>query len=304
MYLPFMPFAIERFRLHDYDLIISNSHAVAKGVLTAPHQLHICYAPARNLKYAYEDRDFYPHGKISGFIQDILLTFIRMWDHVATRRPNLTITLSRYVRDWYRVKHGIDSVVIYPPVDVCKFGGKYREDKDEYYITVGRLEPYKNMHLVVQAMTLLNKKLLVVGTGTEMERLKKMAGPTIEFLGYQNSDEVAALVSRAKVFVFASREDFGIAPVEAQACGTPVIAYGQGGVLETICGLDQERPTGYFFYEQTVDSLVDTIQEFEKNEARIRSSACRDNAQRFSAEVFCEKFKNYVLSSWEKFKNG
>lgn len=301
MYLPFMPFAVERFRLHEYDVVISNSHAVAKGVLTAPHQLHICYAPARNLKYAYEDRDFYPHGKIKGFIQDILLTFIRMWDHVASKRPNVMITLSKYVQDWYRIKHQVDSSVIYPPVDVTRFSAKYTETKDDYYITVGRLEPYKHTHIIVEAMSRLKRRLIVVGTGSEMERLKKIAGPTIEFAGYLSSERVSELISRARAFIFASREDFGIAPVEAQACGTPVIAYAQGGAIETIASGDTGRPTGHFFTEQTADKLVLAVEEFEKAGAHILPQACREKAAQFSSEIFCQKFSETVQTSWRNF---
>ncbi len=293
-YLPFMPMAVERFDLTPYDLIISNSHAVAKGVLTTPQQLHVSYLCARNLKYAYEDRFLYPAGWLTQFLQDALLSRIRIWDSIASRRPDATVALSRYVRDWQMHRHGVSCEVIHPPVDVSFFSRHFRKEKEEYYVTVSRLEPYKRVDLIVSAFNELGKRLLVIGSGTQEKSLRRMASGNIEFLGYQNSEKVADAVSHAKAFVFASREDFGIAPLEAQACGTAVIAFGEGGTLETIQDLGTPFPTGLFFREPTPLSLVEAVRSFEKEQRRIIPEACRTNAERFSPEKFRLAFKTYV----------
>ena len=184
LYLPLMPLAVERFDLSDYDIVISSSHAVAKGVITSPDQLHICYLQARNLKYAYEDRFFYPRKTVSGFAQDFFLSKIRVWDGVASKRPDFTISNSRYVSDWHLHRHGIRSAVIHPPVDVGHFSKHFQTDKDEYYVTVGRLEPYKRVDLMVKAFDLLGLRLVVVGSGTMSGTLERMAQDNIEFVGH------------------------------------------------------------------------------------------------------------------------
>jgi glycosyltransferase involved in cell wall biosynthesis len=299
-FLPLMPAAIERFDFSGFDLVLSSSAAIARGVLTTPDQLHVCYLQARNLKYAYEDRSSYSGGRLRRLVEDLFLTRIRMWDSVAATRPDRTIANSRYVSTWYQHRHGVRSDVIYPPVDTELFARFYSEAKDDYFVTVGRLEPYKRMDLVVQAFNQLPAKLIVVGEGTQLTPLRRLAKSNIEFAGYCGHERVAQLVSRARAFVFAAREDFGIAPLEAQACGTPVIAYVRGGVAETIDGLEAPIPTGVFFPEQTAGSLLQAIKDFERNGSRITPDACRQNAQRFAPRRFREELDRYVQTELQR----
>ena len=302
-YLPLMPLAAERFDLSDYDLIISSSHAVAKGVITSPDQLHICYLQARNLKYAYEDRFFYPRSAVSGFVQDFFLSKIRVWDGIASKRPDFTIANSYYVSDWHLHRHGVRSSVIHPPVDVEHFSGYFQRAKDEFYVTVGRLEPYKRVDLIVDAFDSLGLPLTVIGDGSMLEPLKRRASnPNIEFLGHRDSKTVARSVARAKAFVFASREDFGIAPLEAQICGTPVIAYGRGGASETVVGLPAPYATGLFFDTQTPEAVEEAVKRFESHE--FEPETCRRNAERFGQPRFQREFLDTVEDLWDRFQRG
>ncbi len=304
-YLPLMPLAVEQFDLSDYDVVISLSHAVAKGVITSPDQLHICYLQARNLKYAYEDRFFYPRNRISGFVQDYFLSRIRVWDGIASQRPDVTIANSHFVSDWHRHRHGVDSLVIYPPVDTTHFFDHFQTVKDDYYVTVGRLEPYKRLDLVVKAFNSLGARLVVIGDGSMMASLKRMArNPAIEFLGHQDSATVARLIARAKAFVFASREDFGIAPLEAQACGTPVIAYGRGGASETIVGSPASGVTGLFFDSQTPEAVQEAVETFDARKESFDPEVCRRNAERFGEGRFQREFGATVAQLWDEFRNG
>jgi glycosyltransferase involved in cell wall biosynthesis len=303
-FLPLMPAAIERFDLAGYDLVLSSSNAVARGVLTTPDQLHVCYLQARNLKYAYEDRASYGGGSVRRLVEDLLLTRIRLWDSVAARRPDRTVANSRYVSLWNQHRHGVSSEIIYPPVDVDFFSRFYREVKDDYFVTVGRLEPYKRMDVVIQAFGQIPGKLVVVGEGTQLAALRRLAGSNVEFVGYCEREAVADLVSRARGFVFASREDFGIAPLEAQACGTPVIAFGSGGVGETIQDLDSPAPTGVLFGEQTVSDLVSALHRFDRERHRMAPSACRSNAARFNPERFRTEFRAYVEGAVARFRTA
>lgn len=300
-YLPLMPLAVERLDLSDYQLVISISHAVAKGVLTSADQLHICYLQARNLKYAYDDRGMYPHGRLSGFLEDYFLHKVRLWDASASHRPNRTISNSLYVSKWHYHRHRIQTDIIYPPVDVEHYSRNYSETKKDYFLTVGRLEPYKRTDLIVQAFNELGYPLIIAGSGTEMERLKKMAKPNISFLGFQSKQEIADLTRFAKAFVFAACEDFGIAPLEAQASGTPIIAFGKGGALETIRGLESTAPTGVFFDSQDVEGLISGVETFLANSSKISPEACRANALRFSEGRFREEFESYVAKCLKEF---
>jgi glycosyltransferase involved in cell wall biosynthesis len=298
-YLPLMPAAIERFDLSGYELVISLSHAVAKGVITSPDQLHICYLQARNLKYAYDDRHLYPGGRARKLLEDLFLSKLRVWDSVASKRPDITIANSQFVSKWHRHRHGIRSTVIYPPVDTSLFGSFFQAAKADHYVTVGRLEPYKRIDLVVEAFADLGLPLMVIGSGTQLKALRAIAGPRTEFLGYQAKAEVARVIASAKAFVFAGQEDFGIAALEAQACGTPVIAYGRGGAVESIRGLGDPEPTGVFFEDQTVAALIDTVERFERERSLIDPSACRQNVLRFGPERFRDEFRAFVDERWQ-----
>lgn len=300
-YLPLLPAAVESLNFSGYDLVISSSHAIAKGVLTYPDQLHICYLQSRNLKYAYDDRHFFgvsTTGRFRRSLEDILLSYMRLWDSVAAKRPDVTIANSYYVSKWHQHRHGVSSDVIYPPVDV-DFFLQFQEPKQDYYVMVCRLEPYKRVDLAIQACNRLNKRLVIVGDGTHQKYLESIAGPTITFMGYQRKDVIAKTLSAAKAFLFPSCEDFGIAPIEAQACGVPAIAYSKGGGLETIKGLDTEQPTGLWFNEQSEEALIEAIETFEGVADDFDPWVCKENAKRFNPRRFRTELNEYVSKCWQ-----
>jgi glycosyltransferase involved in cell wall biosynthesis len=297
-FLPLMPVAIEQLDLSGYDLVLSSSYAVAKGVLTGPDQLHLClcHSPMRyawDLQHQYLRETGLDHG-VRGALARWLLHRIRLWDVRTSAGVDGFIAVSRYIarRIWkvYRRK----STVIYPPVDVDAFtpGTAGRED---FYVTASRMVPYKRIDLIVDAFaTMPHRRLVVIGDGPEERRIRSRATSNIEFLGHQPHEVLRDRLRRARAFMFAAEEDFGIVPLEAQACGAPVLAYGRGGVAETIRPIGQELPTGLFFFEQTVPSVVDAVQRFESEGADITSDACRENALRFGPERFRKQFKGYV----------
>jgi len=296
-YLPFMPLAIEQLDLSSYDLVISSSHAVAKGVITGPDQLHISYVHSP-MRYAWDLQHQYL--KESGLDRGIksclarrILHKMRIWDLRTVNGVDEFISNSMFIRSRINKLYRRDSAVIYPPVDVEAFS--LRKDKEDFYLTASRMVPYKKIDLIVEAFAQLpDKKLVVIGDGPQMSKIKKFAASNVSFLGFQEASVLRDFMQRAKGFIFAAEEDFGIAPVEAEACGTPVIAFGKGGALETVRGLDQKDPTGVFFYEQTVKSLHNAIREFEHNIAKITPKNCRANALRFTPEIFRDQFEKFV----------
>jgi glycosyltransferase involved in cell wall biosynthesis len=303
-YLPFMPVAIEQLDLSEYDLVISSSHCVAKGVLTGPDQIHISYvhSPIRyawDLQHQYLKEAGLTHG-LKSRIARIILHYMRIWDTRTSNGVDCFIANSNFIarRIWkcYRRK----ATVIYPPVNIDKF--EFCADKEDYYMTASRMVPYKKMDLIVEAFTQMpDKKLIVVGNGPDFEKIKKNAGPNITFLGFAPDEVLKNTMQHAKAFVFAAEEDFGITPVEAQACGTPVIAYGKGGSLETVKGYGvSEKPTGIFFYQQKVSSLIEAVSKFESISNEISAYDCRKHAESFSEEIFRESFKKFV----EQILNG
>jgi glycosyltransferase involved in cell wall biosynthesis len=298
-YLPFMPIAIEQLNLSAYDLVISSSHCVAKGVLTGPDQVHISYvhSPIRyawDLQHQYLQEAGLTHG-LKSKIARLILHYMRIWDSRTSNGVDYFIANSHFIakRIWkcYRRK----AKVIYPPVDIEKF--EYCNDKEDYYITASRIVPYKKMDLIVEAFSHMpDKKLVVIGTGPDYNKIKKKSGVNVELKGYLADNEMKRYMQHAKAFVFAAEEDFGIIPLEAQACGTPVIAYGKGGALETIRGLGQsENPTGVFFSEQTVASLCNAVTEFEQHEQEISYQDCRAQAEKFGIERFKKQFEDFVV---------
>ena len=296
-YLPLMPLAIEQFDLSGYDLVISSSNAVAKGVLTGPHQLHICYCHTP-MRYAWDLHHQYLRESgldkgLRGWSARWMLHKIRVWDHRTAHGVDKFIANSQYIARRIQKVYRRESTVIYPPVDVDKF--TFCDRKDDYYVTASRMAPYKRMDLIVEAFSRMpDRKLVVVGDGPGMGKVKAMAMGNVELLGYQELDSLRDLLQKARAFVFAAEEDFGIAPLEAQSCGTPVIAYGRGGCLETIRGEDEDSPTGVLFPEQTADSLIEGVRKFEKISHRIKPKTCRENALRFSPERFRMEFRSFV----------
>lgn len=305
-YLPLMPLAIEQLDLSSYDLVISSSHAVAKGVLTSPDQLHLCmcYSPIRyawDLQHQYLLESGLTKG-IKGGIAKYILHVIRIWDLRTANGVDEFIAISNFIsrRIWkvYRRK----SRVIYPPVDVDSF--EICNEKEDYYLTASRMVPYKKIELIVKAFKeMSDKRLIVIGDGPDFEKIKLSAGPNVTLLGYQSFDILSMHMKNAKAFIFAAEEDFGIAPLEAQASGTPVVAFGKGGALETIVGSSAagKKRTGVFFYHQSTESIISAIQEFESLSEKISPDNCRSNAMRFSPQRFCKEFKGYVEMAYQEF---
>ncbi len=299
-YLPLMPMAIEQFDLSSYDLIISSSHAVAKGVITGPDQVHISYvhSPIRyawDLQHQYLKESGLDKG-IKGNVTRYLLHKIRNWDYRTANGVDYFISNSDFIgrRIWKVYRR--ESETIYPPVSVEDF--ELRSVKEDFYLTASRMVPYKKIDLIVKAFNEMpDKKLVVIGDGPDFNKIQSVAKSNIQLLGYQSFSVLKDHMQRAKGFVFAAEEDFGITPVEAQACGTPVIAYGKGGSLETVKGIDRaEDPTGVFFEEQSVPSICKAIKRFETESVKLSSNNCRKHAETFSTQVFHTKFKNFVLN--------
>ena len=289
-YLALMPVAIEQFDLSGYDLVISSSHAVAKGVLTGPDQRHICYchSPIRyawDMQHQYLDQAGLTRG-IRSILARMILHYIRLWDCRTAAGVDSFVTNSAYISRRIRKIYGRTAVVVPPPVDTEGFS--LRLAKEQFYFTVSRLVPYKRVDLIVKAFAdMPDRQLVVIGDGPEMQRIRALAGPNVTLLGYQPSALVRDYMQRARAFVFAAEEDFGIVLVEAQACGTPVIAFGRGGALGIVVGIDDAsgaQPTGIFFDEQGCGSLVAAVEKFEST--MIDPRKCRERAEEFSADAF------------------
>ncbi len=301
-YLPLMAIAIEQFDLSAYDIVLSSSYAVAKGVLTGPEQLHISYVhtPIRyawHLQFQYLRGDNLAAG-IKSLLARLTLHYLRIWDVRSAVSVDIFLANSNYVARQIQKLYGRDSQVLHPPVDVQSL--LYKDTKQDFYLTASRLVPYKKIDLIVRAFAKMpDKQLFVIGDGPQRRQVEEAAAghPNIVILGYQPNDVLHRLMADAKAFIFAAREDFGITPVEAQACGTPVIAFGKGGVLETICGLNHPVPTGVFYQEQTEFSLIEAVNAFEAERYRISSAACRANAERFSTAHFREGLDSIVRNT-------
>lgn len=303
-YLGLMPLAVEQFDLSAYDLVISSSHAVAKGVITGPDQLHVSYVHTP-IRYAWDLQHQYLQSAglnkgLAGAMVRWMLHRLRLWDARTANGIDSLVANSRYVakRIWKTYRRR--ATVIYPPVQVEQF--QLCESKDNYYLTASRLVPYKKVDLIVEAFGAMpDKKLIVIGDGPEFARIRAKAAANVEMLGHRPKDDLRRYMQKARAFLFAAEEDFGIAPVEAQSCGTPVIAYAKGGALETVRGLDRPHPTGVFFREQSVEALVRAVREFERHAAAISSRDCHLQAQRFSAARFREQFRRHVNEQIAKF---
>ena len=299
-YLPLFPYAVEQFDLSEYDVIISSSHAVAKGVITKANQIHICYiySPIRyawDLYHQYLKESNLTTG-IKAFFAKSVLHYIRRWDLGTANRVDAFIPISKYIekRVW-RTYRRESYKVIYPPVNVDEF--TLREHKEDFYLTASRLVPYKKIDLIVEAFSSMSdKKLIVIGDGPEFKKIKDKAGGNVEILGYQVFEVLKDHMQRAKAFIFAAEEDFGIIPIEAQACGTPVLALGKGGSLETVNGkfIDQElnnEDTGVYFKEQTTESIIQAIDFMEKNYNIFDPIRIREFALNFDKELFRKNVK-------------
>jgi len=299
-YLPLMPLAVEQFDVRGFEVIVSISHAVAHGVISQPDQLHINYicTPMRyawHLYHQYLQQAGLSRG-VRSSIARLILHYLRVWDSQTANRVDEFVAISHWMaRNVWRV-YRRKARVIYPPVNVSDFD--LREEKENFYITITRLVPYKRVDLIIEAFQRLpDKKLVIVGDGPDLKKLKSSAPNNVEFLGYLPFSEMKSILEKARAFLYAAVEDFGIVPVEAQACGTPVIAYGKGGVLETVVN----GKTGLLYPEQTAVSLVQMIEEFENHTMPIDRTAMRINANRFSKERFQDEFKTFVEQKWSQF---
>ncbi|MBB6112431.1 Glycosyltransferase involved in cell wall bisynthesis [Mucilaginibacter lappiensis] len=294
-YLPLFPLAIEQFDLSDYDLIISSSHAVAKGVLTNSNQVHICYCHSP-IRYAWDLHHQYLketglNKGLKGFIAKYLLHRIRQWDIISTNRVDHFIANSKYIGKRIKKVYNRESTVIYPNVSTEEFLPVY--EKKDYYVTCSRFVPYKKIDLIVEAFAQMpDKKLYVIGDGPDFKKVSKLAKSNVTLLGYQPFDMLKKYLSEARAFVFAAEEDFGILPVEAQACGTPVIAYKKGGALESVV----ENETGIFFKDQTASSIKDAVEWFDINLSLFNYKKIADHAAGFSTARFKSEFLTFINS--------
>lgn len=304
-YLPLMPLAVEQHDLSGYDIVISSSHAVAKGVLTGPDQLHVCYihSPIRyawDMQHQYLRESNMTHG-LKGTVARLLLHYMRLWDARTPFGVDRFIANSAFIARRVRKVYRREAGVIHPPVDVARFA--LRTDKEDFYLAASRLVPYKRMPMIVEAFARMpDKRLVLIGDGPDMDKVRAAATPNVTVLGFQSDEVLVDHMQRARAFVFAAEEDFGITPVEAQACGTPVIAYGRGGSLETVRGRgDPRRRTGLFFDAQTVEAIVDAVESFEALPEPIRPEVCRAHAERFAPEQFRARFARAVEAAWAEF---
>jgi len=299
-FLPLMPLAIEQFDMSEYDLVISSNFAVAKGVITGPNQLHVCmcYSPIRyawDLTHHYLNEAGLSHG-LKGWFAKYILHRVRNWDRRTANGVDHFIAISEFIAGRINKAYRRDSTVIYPPVNTDGFS--LCTEKEDFYLMASRMVPYKNTRLVVEAFAKMSdKRLVVIGDGPEMARVKRIAGSNVFLMGYQPFEELRKYMQKAKALIFAAEEDFGIVPVEAQACGTPVIAYGRGGALETV----SEGRTGLFFKNRTVEDIVYTINRFENLEDQLNPEEIRANAERFSTERFRTELKSFMERTIEDF---
>ncbi|HEX9431876.1 MAG TPA: glycosyltransferase [Burkholderiales bacterium] len=298
-YVPLMPLAVKQLDVSAYDIVISSSHAVAKGVVTRPRQLHLSYVHTP-MRYAWELRDEYLRAAgldrgLRGWAARFVLERLRRWDVRSASGVDVFLANSAHVAQRIQKAYGRDAEVLYPPVDVDAF--PVRETKEDFYLTVSRLEPYKRIDLLVEAFAARReRRLIIIGSGPEMRRLRSKATPNVELLGRLPTPEVRDHMQRARAFLFAGIEDFGIVMAEAQACGTPVIALARGGAAEIV-----RDDTGLLFSEQTAEALREAVQRFEQERGRFAAAACRENALRFDRRRFRQRFAELVRSHWEGF---
>lgn len=298
-YLSLMPIAFEQLDLSDYDVVLSSSSSCAKGVITRADTLHICYCNTP-MRYAWDFYFEYVKDK-NPIIKSLIASkmhSIRQWDRLSADRVDYFIANSFNVANRIKKHYRRESEVIYPPVDTSYY--KISEETKDFYLIVSRLVPYKRVDLAVEVFNKLGLPLKIIGSGSECDKLKRIAKGNIEFLGRLPDEEVRDYYAKCKAFVFPGEEDFGITPLEAQASGRPVIAYGKGGALETVV----EGATGLFFYNQTVESLSQAILEFEGSICKYDSKVIRDNAMKFDVEIFKEKIISFINEKYEEYNSS
>jgi len=299
-YLPLFPAAIRAFDLRGYDLILSSSHAVAKSVRTARGAHHVCYCftPMRYVWDLYDDYFGVRAPWPTRIFMPPVAAWLRRWDRRTAAGVHDFVAISRFVADRIRRAYGREAHVIYPPVDAARF--RIDESAGDFYLVVSALTPYKRIDLAVEAFNRLGRRLVIVGSGPEEPRLRRMAGPHVELRGWCDDAEVADLYARCRALIFPTMEDFGITPLEAMASGRPVIAYGRGGALETIVPPGgPDVPTGLFFERQTADDLVGAVESFEQDPRRFEPKALRRRAESFDRPLFKERIKSYLAERYD-----
>lgn len=297
-YLPLMPLAIEQFDLSAFNLVLSSSYAVAKGVLSGPDQTHVCYCHSP-IRYAWDLQPQYLRESgmergLKSIVARTILSYIRMWDVRTANGVDHFIANSTFIARRIRKVYGRESVVIPPPVDIPEVLPNVA--RKDYYVTASRLVPYKRIDLIIEAFNHMpDRKLVVIGSGPMLEQMRRLAKPNVSVLGYQPQEVLEKHLTEARAFVFAAEEDFGIAPVEAQAFGTPVIAYGKGGILDSVA----ENITGVFFDTQSVDSIRTAIDKFEADNKRWDNIAISSHAKKFSPRSFRDRLRGEIQRALE-----
>ncbi len=295
-FLPLYPYAVKSWELEDYDVVVSSSHSVAKGFKKREGQLHICYChtPMRYIWDLYNDylKSLSPIKRVPFAL---VAQVLRKWDLETSKSVDRFIANSKFVAKRIKRIYGRDATVIYPPVDVDSF--EPEEEKSDYYIFIGRLfNAYKRVDIVVEAFNELGKKLIVVGDGDDFESLKRIAKPNIEFTGWLKNREIVPILKKAKALILPSVDDFGIVSIEAQACGTPVLAYYKGGARETVI---PER-TGLYFFEQSKDAIIKAVVDFESVSDKFKTDDLVNNAKRFEKERFKREFESFLKKEIER----
>jgi glycosyltransferase involved in cell wall biosynthesis len=319
-YLPVFPSAVERFNLEGYDLVLSSSHCVAKGVITGPNTLHVsyCFTPMRYIWDLHDE--YFTKEKSSVFTRSsisLLLGYLRRWDVESSKRVDRFVAISKYVAEKIKKYYERDSDIIFPPVD-CSYFKPGTSDGD-FYLMVSPLAPNKRVDIAIKAFNKLSLPLKIIGTGQEEKSLKKIAGKNVKLMGWQSDEIVRKHYATCKALIFPGVDDFGIVPLEAQACGTPVIAYGKGGALETVIPLNGDQlntkggtgksalteptsATGVFFYEHTPEALAKSVIHFEGVRGLFNKTKIREHAESFDRDIFKERIKNYIDKKYNEFK--
>jgi len=314
-FLPLFPTAIERFDLHGYDVVLSSSHCVAKGIMTGPDTLHVCYCftPMRYIWDMYDQ--YFTRERSDGMTRraaSLVQNYLRKWDVKSSRRVSRFVAISKYVGERIRKHYDRESDIIFPPVDCSYF--KPSSSSEDFYLMVSPLAPNKRVDIGINAFNKLGLPLKIIGSGQEESRLRGIANRNIELMGWQSDETVRDHYAACKALIFPGIDDFGIVPLEAQASGKPVIAYGGGGALETIVPLDRhplgtgkecEQPqnaTGVFFYEHTPDALAEAVSYFEEIKDSFNKQEIRKNAESFDRAVFKDKIRNYIEQKYSEFK--
>ncbi len=295
-YLPLFPMAIERFDLKQYDFVLSCSHCVAKGIIPSPDSLHICYT-LTPVRYAWDMYDEY-FGQTRNRMIPFFIHYLRIWDVTSSDRVDHFLCASKHVENRIKKFYRREAEVIHPPVETHRF--RIQGKRDDFFLIVSSLTPYKKIDLAIKAFNHLGYPLRIIGVGPEKKRLRAMARSNVAFLGWQPDEVVADCYSNCRALVFPGEEDFGIVPIEAMASGRPVIAYRRGGALETVVSYHEKSnvegtaPTGLFFHEPTVESLMEAVERFLRVEREFDPASIRNHALQWDREIFRDKIKKVV----------